>query len=184
VAVTIVEHFDEALRRTAYEAFVGQLQARTRLAGFLMTPAAAFGHERRGTPATLAALGEQAGFTVVVVPPFDLAGRPVRSTEIRAAIAAGNLAGARALLGRRVAVTGLVTARDPGGRDARLGFPLPVALPPPATYRAEVSAAWAPGLRPGPAHRAVVAVEADGGVAVHATGDALRHDRLRIAFAG
>jgi riboflavin kinase/FMN adenylyltransferase len=184
VAVTIVEHFDDALRRTTYEAFAARLQARTRLAGFLMTPDAAFGHERRGTPATLAALGERAGFAVVVVPPFDLGGRPVRSTEIRAAIAAGDLAGARTLLGRRVAVTGVVTARDPGGRDARLGFPLPVALPPVAAYRAEVSAAWAPGLRPGPARRAVATVETDGGVAVHTTADALRHDRLRIAFAG
>ena len=130
VAVTVVEHFDEALRRTPYDAFVASIRARTRLAGFLMTPDAAFGHERRGTPETLGRLGEETGFAVIVVPPFDLDGRPVRSTEIRRAIAAGDLAAARALLGRRVAVTGVVAERSGDGREALLRFPLPVALPP------------------------------------------------------
>src|SRR5664279_3379938 len=108
VGVTIVQHFDEALRRTPYDVFVASIASRTGLAGFLMTPDAAFGHERRGTPQALAELGDEAGFRVVIVPPFDLDGRPVRSTEVRAAIAAGDLRHARALLGRRVAVTGEV----------------------------------------------------------------------------
>ncbi len=184
VAVTIVEHFDEALRRTPYEAFVARIRSRTRLAGFLMTPDAAFGHERRGTPETLARLGDEAGFTVIVVPPFDLAGRPIRSTEIRRAIAAGDLAGARALLGRQVAVTGVVAKRSLDGREALLRFPLPVALPPAGAHRAAVSAAWGPGLRPGPARRASALVAADGSVLVRAQGEALRHDRLRVAFDG
>ena len=38
------------------------------------------------------ARARSAGFDVVVVPPFELDGRPVRSTEVRAAIAAGDLA--------------------------------------------------------------------------------------------
>lgn len=184
VAVTVVEHFDEALRRTPYDAFVASIRSRTRLAGFLMTPDAAFGHERRGTPETLARLGEEAGFTVVVVPPFDLAGRPVRSSEIRRAIAAGDLAGARALLGRRVAVTGAVAERSPDRREALLRFPLPVALPPAGPHRAALSAAWGPGLRPGPARRATVVVDADGTLWVRAHPEALRHDRLRVAFTG
>ena len=91
VAVTVVQHFDEALRRTPYDAFVERIRARVELAGFLMTPDAAFGFERRGTPEALAALGARDGFDVVVAPPFTLDGRPVRSTEIRAAIAAGDL---------------------------------------------------------------------------------------------
>jgi riboflavin kinase/FMN adenylyltransferase len=184
VAVTIVEHFDEALRRTPYDAFVARIRARTRLAGFLMTPDAAFGHERRGTPETLAALGAEIGFVVVVVPPFDLGGRPVRSTEIRAAIARGDLAAARDLLGRRVAVTGIVADVADAASTARLRFALPVALPPAGTYRATVEAAWAPGVRPGPTRRAVVAVETDGSILVRASRGALRHDRLRVAFTG
>jgi riboflavin kinase/FMN adenylyltransferase len=183
VAVTIVEHFDEALRRTAYDAFVASIRGRTALAGFLMTPDAAFGHERRGTPETLTRLGREAGFEVVVVPPFDLAGRPVRSTEIRQAIAAGDLAAARALLGRRVAATGVVAGPPAADGAVGLRFPLPVALPPAGEYRGTVEAAWAPSVRPGPVRRASVTVDAAGQVAVRAPREALRHDRLRVAFA-
>ena len=47
----------------------------------LMTPDAAFGFERRGTPATLAALGARDGFEVVVVPPFTTRRAEVRSSD-------------------------------------------------------------------------------------------------------
>jgi riboflavin kinase/FMN adenylyltransferase len=184
VAVTIVEHFDEALRRTPYDAFVARIKARTGLAGFIMTPDAAFGHERRGTPDALDRLGAKLGFGVFVVPSLDLGGRPVRSAEIRAAIAAGDLEVARSLLGRRVAVTGLAGARSTDGRQVALVFPLPVALPPPGVYRASVASAWAPGMRPGAGHRASLRVLADGAAEVTARPTALRHDRLRVALEG
>ncbi len=117
--MTVVQHFDAALRQTPYDAFVERIRARVGLAGFLMTPDAAFGFERRGTPETLAALGVRDGFEVVVVPPFTLDGRPVRSSEIRAAIAAGDLATAESLLGRPVTLTGsLERGRRPHLRDA------------------------------------------------------------------
>lgn len=132
VAVTVVQHFDESLRRTPYDEFVERIRARVVLRGFLMTPDAAFGFERRGTPVALAALGARDGFDVVVVPPFTLGGRAVRSSEIRAEIASGNLDGAAALLGRLVALTGIV---EDGGPDGlRLGFELPLALPPAGDY--------------------------------------------------
>src|SRR5690242_15202370 len=88
VAATVVVHFDQRLRETPYDAFVDQIAERAPLAGFLMTPDAAFGFQRAGTPDALAALGERRRFEVVVVPPFELDGRPVRSTDVRAAIAA------------------------------------------------------------------------------------------------
>ena len=91
VGTTVVVHFDRALRETPYEAFVDRIAARTRLDGFLMTPDAAFGYQRAGTPEALAALGAARGFEVVVVPAFEVDGRPVSSTQIRADIAAGNL---------------------------------------------------------------------------------------------
>jgi riboflavin kinase / FMN adenylyltransferase len=137
VAVTVVQHFDDALRRTPYDAFVERIRARVELAGFLMTPDAAFGFERRGTPEALAALGERDGFDVVVVPPFTLDGRPVRSTEIRAAIATGDLSAAARLLGRPVSLTGGVEV------DGRLRFELPMALPPDGTYRTSIAGASA-----------------------------------------
>ena len=136
VEVTVVQHFDETLRQTPYDAFVERIRARVRLSGILMTPDAAFGYERRGTPASLAALGERDGFDVVVVPPFTLDGQDVRSSAIRAAIVAGDLAGAARLLGRPVTITGAV-AGTPDGRS-RLDFALPVALPPDGEYAVRV----------------------------------------------
>jgi riboflavin kinase/FMN adenylyltransferase len=131
VEVTVVQHFDEAVRRTPYDAFIARIQAGTSLAGLLMTPDAAFGFERRGTPDALAALGRERGFDVVVVPPFTLEGRAVRSSDIRAAIGTGDLARAAALLGRPVSLRGEV-------HDGSVRFGWPLALPPAGTYRCRI----------------------------------------------
>jgi riboflavin kinase/FMN adenylyltransferase len=136
VDVTVVQHFDAALRQTPYDVFVGRICARVELNGFLMTPDAAFGYERRGTPETLAVLGAHDGFDVVVVPPFDLGGRPVRSSDIRSAIAAGQLDVATALLGRPVTLTGWLDEGAPA--DGRIRFSLPMALPPDGTYPSRI----------------------------------------------
>jgi riboflavin kinase/FMN adenylyltransferase len=136
VAVTVVQHFDRALRETPYDAFVGRIRDRVALRGFLMTPDAAFGFERRGTPEALADLGSRDGFDVVVVPPFTLDGRAVRSSQIRDAIAAGNLDAAAALLGRPVSLTGIVADEGPDG--VGLEFELPLALPPAGEYACQV----------------------------------------------
>ena len=128
VAVTVVQHFDELLRRTPYDVFVERICARVELRGFLMTPDAAFGYERRGTPDALAPLGARDGFDVVVIPPFSLDGRTVRSSEIRALIRSGALGEAAELLGRPFTLTGSLTGTT-------LTFALPMALPPDGRYR-------------------------------------------------
>jgi len=43
VDTTVVVHFDQRLRETTYGAFVAMIEARAPIAGFLMTPDAAFG---------------------------------------------------------------------------------------------------------------------------------------------
>jgi len=158
VEVTVVQHFDVALRMTSYDRFVEMIRERVELAGFLMTPDAAFGHERRGTPPALAELGRRDGFEVVVVPPLDLDDHPVRSADVRAAVAAGDLAGARHLLGRSLAVVG--ERIDGGPAGVRLAFPIPMALPPAGRYAALIEPAWTPDSPPaasmGWAARAVV----------------------------
>ena len=128
VAVTVVQSFDESVRRMPYDAFLDRILARTTLAGLLMTPDAAFGYERRGTPDTVGRLARDRGFELVVVPPFTVDGEPVSSTAIRTAIAAGDLADAERLLGRSVGFRGIA-------RDGRLAFELPMAMPPPGVYR-------------------------------------------------
>ncbi len=163
VEVTVVQHFDAAVRRIAYDDFVAMIQARTTLAGLLMTPDAAFGFERQGTPDALAALGRERGFDVVVVPPFALDGRDIRSSEIRTAIAAGDLATAQRLLGRPVTLHGDMTAN-------RLVVDQPQALPPNGTYDGEVAG--------DPARVTVL----DGRVSVD--GAALRSGPLRVTLRG
>ena len=79
---------------------------------------------------------ERDGFDVVVVPPFTLDGRAVRSSDIRTAIAAGDLATASELLGREITVTGM--PRSDGGGTA-LDFEMPMALPPAGTYLASTN---------------------------------------------
>jgi riboflavin kinase/FMN adenylyltransferase len=160
VEVVVVQHFDAALRSTEYDEFVHRITSRTALAGLLMTPDAAFGHDRRGTPDAVRALGEADGFDLVVAPPFEVDGRSVRSSDVRSAIAAGDFQTAERLLGRPYAVVGEV------GSDGTLRFDMPVAQPAAGSYpvkangqpatvtiddsgmmRLEPAAAWPPGDR-------------------------------------
>ena len=132
VEVVVVQHFDAALRNTEYDAFIDRITSRTRLAGLLMTPDAAFGHDRRGTPDTVADLGRRVGFDLVVAPQLEIEGRSVRSSDIRAAIAAGDLGTAARLLGRPYAIVGSLDG------DGVLSPTMPVALPPPGSYPASL----------------------------------------------
>ncbi len=135
IDTTVVVHFDRQLRETPYVAFVDAIADRAPVAGFLMTPDAAFGYERQGTPEALAQLGADRSFDVVVVPALEVDGEPVRSSAIRAAIASGRLDRVRELLGRPHAVVGHATA---SGEGSRVAFPLPVALPPDGGYLVSV----------------------------------------------
>lgn len=143
IDLVVVEHFDNRLRTTPYDAFVRDIAGRVDLAGFVMTPDAAFGFERRGTPEAVARLGSELGYQVAVISPLLLDGRPVSSSEVRRLVATGDLAGAARLLGRPYGVVGTASA------DGRLEFRLPVALPPAGDY--EVTLESGPGrLRVGP----------------------------------
>ncbi|MEO5703424.1 MAG: FAD synthetase family protein [Candidatus Limnocylindrales bacterium] len=135
VAVTVVQTFDVALRETPFDAFVRRIADQVDLAGFLMTPDSAFGFERGGTPETVAALGRELGYDVVVASPFTLGGRPVSSSMIRTAIAGGDLASAARLLGRPYAIVGHGSRAT---RDPVLTFEMPVALPPTGWYAVHI----------------------------------------------
>jgi riboflavin kinase/FMN adenylyltransferase len=140
VEVTVVQHFDAALRMTTFEAFIRRIAAGAEIAGFLMTPDSAFGNERRGTPDAVAALGGEMGYDVEVVPALELDGQAVRSGEIRRAIAAGDLALAERLLGRPYAVVG--QGSEAHQRRVAVATSMPVAMPPAGDY--EVRLEWPP----------------------------------------
>jgi riboflavin kinase/FMN adenylyltransferase len=131
VHVTVVQPFDEEVRRTTYEDFIGTIREGAELAGLLMTPDAAFGYKRLGTADAVAELGEREGFDLVVVPPLELDGTPIRSSDIRQAISTGDLSGAQRLLGRPVSLRGVA-------RAGTLSFEWPMAIPPAGGYDCRV----------------------------------------------
>ena len=178
VALTVVQHFDRALRETPYDTFVAMLTDRTQLAGFLMTPDAAFGYQRGGTPASLASLGATADppWDVAVVPPFVVGGAAVRSSDIRGAIAGGDLRRAATLLGRAHAVVGEAERDRPG---TRLTFGMPVALPPDGDYAIKVGSP----LRDGSTSRGRTSVGTIEGATI-VLPDRVRGAHVRVAFVG
>jgi tRNA pseudouridine55 synthase len=188
IEVTVVQHFDHALRVTPYDAFVAAIRERVDLAGFVMTPDAAFGFERGGTPETVTALGEREGFAVTVVSSFLSNGEQVRSSEIRRRISTGDLAGARSLLGRDHGFTGRLGAGEGSAAEwtapvsLPLTFELPVSLPPDGRYPAIVGPAWKLGRRPEPASVRVVAVVSDGQVAAEIADDEAVAGHVRVVL--
>lgn len=111
-----------------------------------------FGQRAEGDFAYLETMSRERPFTVERVDPVLLDGRRVSSTAIRQALAAGDLDGAEAMLGRPYRLTGRVTAGRGLGRE--LGFPTAnvapdhTAFPADGIYAAE---AWIRGRRYGAA---------------------------------
>ena len=118
----IVLRFDAALAGLSAQDFIGRvLVERFRVAGVAIGFDFHFGLNRAGSPDYLAAQGAKLGFAVDVVPRFEDAGRPVRSGPIRAALAAGRITEANAMLGYPWFVTAKVVHGDKRGRE--LGYP-------------------------------------------------------------
>ena len=118
----LVLRFDQAVRAMSPEQFVADvLLARCGMRDLVIGYDHAFGRGRSGDVDTLRELGSRHGFSVDVVGEVDVAGGPVSSTRIRAAVAAGDLALASELLGRRYSVSGTVGHGAKRGRT--IGVP-------------------------------------------------------------
>jgi riboflavin kinase / FMN adenylyltransferase len=120
----IVRRFDGALAATGARAFVFDfLKGSLGLSGVVVGHDFHFGRGREGTPEILAALCREAGLSCRIVEPVALGdeAEPVSSSAIRAALAAGDVDRANALLGYRWFVLGTVRHGDKRGRQ--LGFP-------------------------------------------------------------
>lgn len=81
----------------------------------------ALGYKREGNVEFLRALGEEKGFTVIVVEPQAFDGQIMSSSRLREMIAEGDLDDATRFLGRYPSVRGRVVKGDQRGRA--LGFP-------------------------------------------------------------
>lgn len=114
--------FDARLEALAPRAFIEQLLVGTLgVRALVVGDDFRFGHGRAGTVADLKAAGRRHGFSVAQAGSFVAAGGRVSSTAVRAALAAGDMARARALLGRDYAISGRVVHGRKLGRE--LGFP-------------------------------------------------------------
>ena len=118
----LVMRFDAALAALTAEEFIARILVdQLRLAGATIGFDFHYGKDRGGTPEFLVAEGRRLGFPVDVVPPLEDEGRPVSSSEIRAALAAGQVVEAAELLGYPWFVSAPVVHGEKRGRD--LGFP-------------------------------------------------------------
>ena len=122
VDATVVLAFTSDLAAVEPEAFVKdvlleRLRARDVVVGFNHT----FGRGARGSARLLQALSQRMGFRCHVVPPLMIDGVAVSSSEIRAALNAGQVERANRYLGRPYAVGGEVV--QGAGRGRTLGFP-------------------------------------------------------------
>lgn len=80
-----------------------------------------FGRQRSGNADTLRAWGNTHQIPVHIVPEWKVGGERASSSAVRQVLAAGDVARAKAFLGRSYAVRGLVETGDRRGRH--LGFP-------------------------------------------------------------
>ena len=119
----VVATFDRAFSAITAETFIATiLVGRLKLAQAVVGFDFQFGKGRAGTPAVLAEAGARSGFPVTIISP--VAGDdavPVASTDVREALAAGDVELANRLLGYRWFVIGEVVAGARRGRE--LGYP-------------------------------------------------------------
>jgi riboflavin kinase/FMN adenylyltransferase len=154
VDVTVLQRFTLDFAKLEPEAFVRDFLVRhLELAHVVVGYNVNFGRARAGTAETLKELGERFGFAVDVVGPVTAPGERehVSSTRLRALIAAGDMPGARRLLGRAYGLRGRVVVGDRRGRT--LGFPTAnlhlrrgLLLPPDGVYAVRGATATGTGL--------------------------------------
>lgn len=121
IDIGIIQPFTEEIAALNAHDFVLLLKQHLGLAGLVVGPDFALGRGRDGDLDTLRTLGKSLAFTVTVITPQVLGGRPVRSSIIRRQLQAGEVAAAAELLGRPYHVTGVVKTGDRRGRQ--IGVP-------------------------------------------------------------
>lgn len=118
----VVLAFNAARAATSAQDFINhELVQRLGVSGISVGDDFHFGKGRSGSPATLAEQGERLGFKVHIQSHIDLAGLPISSSAIRAALAEGRIRDATGMLGGPWFVSGTVIHGQKRGRD--LGYP-------------------------------------------------------------
>ena len=124
----IAQRFNESISGLTPEQFVekhivGDLKAQVVVVGYDW----AFGKGRSGTPESLAKLGEQWGFKVIVVDPVLAGGTKISSSRVREYLSQGKMEEVQSLLARNYSLMGRVVHGDKRGRT--IGFPTANLIP-------------------------------------------------------
>ncbi|MDQ4143213.1 MAG: bifunctional riboflavin kinase/FAD synthetase [Actinomycetota bacterium] len=148
----VVLEFDETLSRWTPQEFVRRVLVEGLEAGAVLVGSGwRFGHKAAGDVDLLGRLGVELGFSVVPLELSQVEEEPASSTRVRRALADGDLALVRSLLGRPFDMDGVVKKGD--GRGTGLGWPTAnlavpdgFAHPPRGIYagRARVGSEWWP----------------------------------------
>lgn len=118
----VVVAFDEAVAGEPPAEFVRRvLVGELRAAAVVVGENFRFGHERRGDVGLLHELASEGGYDVEAVSLDAAGGSAISATRIRGLVAAGDVAGAAALLGRPHELEGTVVRGD--GRGRTIGYP-------------------------------------------------------------
>lgn len=178
----IVLEFDEERARESAEDFViGDLVGRLGATEIVVGSNFRFGHQRRGDVALLKRLGTQYGFETkgIDLVVDDDHENVVSSTRIRRLIVEGEMTEAARLLGRSYVITGAF------GDDAVFASDPELLVPPPGTYRVELSVERGDGQGDVSTTKTNVAVSDDRKIHMLAALGSLgfdRSSRLRMAF--
>lgn len=116
----IVQRFDRELAELSPERFLARLVEQG-ACGLVVGPDFRFGKDRQGDVDLLLRVGAREGLEVRVEPPVLLDGERVSSSAVRAALVAGQVEKASAMLGRVHDVQGRVVQGHQRGRT--IGFP-------------------------------------------------------------
>lgn len=147
----VLERFNQSLADMSAEAFIDQLLVKGLNTRWLLVGEDfRYGHKRSGDVDLLRRAGRQYGFEVETVADIaDEHGHRISSSEVRTALAVGNLARAEHLLGYRYRISGHVVHGQKLGRS--IGYPtLNLRVPAQCAARSGVYVVRAHGLAPDP----------------------------------
>lgn len=121
VALVVPLSFTREWAELGARRFVELLMKHLRMRGLVIGADFALGRGREGDTAALRLLGREMSFSVDVVPAVKLSGEVVSSTIIRQALAEGDMARVRRMVGRDFSLHGRVVTG--AGRGAGMGIP-------------------------------------------------------------
>jgi riboflavin kinase/FMN adenylyltransferase len=121
IDIVVALPFSPELSRLTAREFVQLLIKQLRMKGLIVGPDFALGKNREGDASRLKVLGEEMGFSVEVIPVVVIDGIIVSSSNVRQALAAGDMKKVEKMIGRLFGLSGKVVSGDSRGRT--LGFP-------------------------------------------------------------